>query len=69
MITEDQLEQLCLDWFREGGYDVANDYNIAHDGEAPEREDYKQPVVHLGNDPFQVVNISPFLFIEPLYKG
>ena len=23
MITEDQLEQLCLDWFREGGYEYA----------------------------------------------
>jgi len=22
MITEDQLEQLCLDWFREGSYEV-----------------------------------------------
>lgn len=42
MITEDQLEQLCLDWFREGGYEYANGYDIAHDGEAPEREDYKQ---------------------------
>lgn len=42
MITEDQLEQLCLDWFREGGYQFANGYDIAHDGEAPEREDYKQ---------------------------
>lgn len=42
MITEDQLEQLCLNWFREGGYEYANGYDIAHDGEAPEREDYKQ---------------------------
>jgi type I restriction enzyme, R subunit len=42
MITEDQLEQLCLDWFHEGGYEYANGYDIAHDGQAPEREDYKQ---------------------------
>lgn len=41
-ITEDQLEQLCLDWFREGGYDYAYGPDIAHDGKAPEREDYKQ---------------------------
>ena len=45
MITEDQLEQLCLDWFREGGYEYANGYDIAHDGEAPEREDYKQIIL------------------------
>lgn len=42
MITEDQLEQLCLNWFREGGYEYANGYDIAPDGERPEREDYKQ---------------------------
>ena len=42
MINEDQLERLCLDWFREGGYEYANGYDIAHDGEAPERDDYKQ---------------------------
>ena len=32
MITEDQLEKLCLDWFREGGYEYVNGYDIAHDG-------------------------------------
>lgn len=45
MINEDQLEQLCLDWFREGGYEYANGYDIAHDGEAPERDDYKQVIL------------------------
>lgn len=47
MITEDQLEQLCLDWFREGGYEYANGYDISHDGEASEREDYKQVLAAL----------------------
>ncbi len=42
MINEDHLEQLCLNWFRGGGYEYANGYHIAHDGPAPEREDYKQ---------------------------
>jgi type I restriction enzyme R subunit len=42
MITEDQLEQLCLNWFRERGYEYAYGPQIAHDGEAPERENYKQ---------------------------
>ena len=42
MITEDQLEQLCLDWFREGGYEYAYGPSIAVDGESPERPDYKQ---------------------------
>lgn len=45
MITEDQLEQLCLTWFRETGYEYANGYEIASDGETPEREDYKQIIL------------------------
>jgi len=40
MITEDQLEQLCLDWFRAQGYAYAYGPDIAHDGDTPERRDY-----------------------------
>ena len=32
MITEDQLEQLCLDWFKETGYEYAYGLDIAPDG-------------------------------------
>lgn len=42
MITEDQLEQLCIDWFKETGYQYANGYDIAPDGALPERADYRQ---------------------------
>ncbi|MCD6534136.1 MAG: type I restriction endonuclease subunit R, partial [Deltaproteobacteria bacterium] len=45
MITEDQLEQLCLKWFRESGYEYAYGPDIAPDGETPEREDYRQTVL------------------------
>lgn len=45
MITEDQLEQLCLEWFRAGGYECAYGPDIAHDGEAPERGNYKQIIL------------------------
>jgi type I restriction enzyme R subunit len=34
MITEDQLEQLCLTWFQEIGYDYVCGYTIAPDGES-----------------------------------
>ncbi len=50
-ITEDQLEQLCLDWFTELGYDYKNGYDIAPDGTPhpatgmPERDDYHQVVL------------------------
>jgi len=45
MITEDQLEQLCLDWFKSIGYDYVCGYDIAPDGESPERADYRQTVL------------------------
>ncbi len=45
MITEDQLEQLCLEWFRVGGYEYVYGPEIAHDGDAPEREDYRQVIL------------------------
>ena len=43
-ITEDQLEKLCLDWFKEEGYEIAYGPDIAHDGDAPERADYRQVI-------------------------
>ncbi len=45
MISEDQLEQLCLDWFRESGYEYANGPDVAHDGYSPEPLDYRQVVL------------------------
>lgn len=46
MITEDQLEQQCLDWFKELGYQYQNGYDIAPDGDTPERGDYYQVILH-----------------------
>ncbi len=45
MITEDQLEQLCLDWFKSIGYDYVLGYDIAPDGPSPERHDYRQIIL------------------------
>lgn len=42
MITENQLEQLCLDWFRASGYEVFAGKDIAPESDTPEREDYRQ---------------------------
>jgi type I restriction enzyme R subunit len=44
-VTEDQLEQLCLDWFRAGSYEYAYGPDIACDGDMPERSDYLQVVL------------------------
>ncbi|KIH78190.1 type I restriction enzyme, R subunit [Geoalkalibacter ferrihydriticus] len=45
MITEDHLEQLCLDWFRTGGYATAFGPDLAPDGGTPERRDYQQTIL------------------------
>ncbi len=45
MISEDQLEQLCLAWFQALGYSYVNGYDIAPDGDNPERVDYRQVVL------------------------
>lgn len=41
-MTEDQLEQLCLEWFDDTGWETCHGSDIAHDGAAPERDDYQQ---------------------------
>lgn len=46
MISEDQLEQLCLEWFQAIGYDTISGYDIAPDGSNPERSDYRQIILN-----------------------
>ena len=41
-MTEDQLEQMCLEWFAQGGWEVEQGLDIAPDGATPERADYRQ---------------------------
>ena len=45
MITEDQLEQQCLEWFQSQGYSYLCGYDIAPDGPSPERNDYHQVIL------------------------
>ncbi|HIF9478093.1 TPA: type I restriction endonuclease subunit R [Photobacterium damselae] len=45
MITEEQLEQQCINWFINQGYLYKNGYDIASDGDTPEREDYHQVIL------------------------
>lgn len=55
MITEGHLEQLCLDWFRAGGYEVVTDPS---DGDSPERDDAGQ-VLHKGRLLAALQRINP----------
>jgi len=41
-MTEDQLEQEALGWLAEAGYSTLFGPDIAPDGDAPERSDYRQ---------------------------
>ena len=44
-MNEDELEKLCLDWFRENSWDVAYGPDIAPDSYKPERSDYHEVVL------------------------
>jgi len=59
-VTEDQLEQQCLEWFAEGGWEIAHGPDLAPEGEAPERADYRQ-VLLLADLEAAVARINPHL--------
>lgn len=42
MITEDQLELACIDWFKELGWDYELGYDIAPDSDNPKRAKYQE---------------------------
>lgn len=60
MISESQLEQLCLGWFADNGWEIAHGPDIAPDGDAPERQDYRQ-VLLLGDLDAAVRRLNPQL--------
>lgn len=59
-MTEDQLEHQCLEWFAEGGWEIAHGPDIAHDGITPERSDYRQ-VLLLADLEASITRINPHL--------
>ena len=68
MITEEQLEHICLEWFREGGYECVFGPDIAHDGETPERIDYRQ-VVLIGRLMSAMQKINPHIPLSILEEA
>lgn len=46
MITEDQLENLALQWFQDTGWIYANGTDLAPEGAAPERVDFRAVVLN-----------------------
>lgn len=59
-MTEDQLEQQCLEWFAEVGWEISHGPDIAHDGIIPERKDYRQ-VLLLADLEAAITRINPHL--------
>ena len=45
MLTELLLEQQCLQWFQDNGWTSAFGPDIAHDGQTPERANYREVVL------------------------
>ena len=45
LVTEDLVEHQTIDWFKEIGYQYACGYDIALDGDTPEREDYTSVIL------------------------
>ena len=45
LITEEQLEQLCIDWFVELGYEYKNGHDIAPESNNPERDDFRKVIL------------------------
>jgi len=44
-MNEEELEQLCLEWFHNNSWDVLYGPDIAPDSNKPERSDYHDVVV------------------------
>lgn len=44
-MNEEQLEELCLDWFRDNGWEVLHGPDIAPDGKDPKRKDLAQVIL------------------------
>lgn len=59
-MNEGQLEQLCLQWFADNGWEVDHGPDIACDGARPERADYRQ-VLLLADLQAAIRRINPHL--------
>jgi type I restriction enzyme R subunit len=67
-MNEEQLEQMCLEWFRQIGWEVLHGPDIAHDGIQPLRLDYRD--VFLRSELFAAMQrINPHLPVEALQEA
>jgi len=65
LINEDKLEKMCLAWFEDIGYYYLCGYDIAPDGDSPERIDYRQ-IVLFNRLLIQLQKINPHIPVSVL---
>jgi type I restriction enzyme R subunit len=46
MLNEQQLEDLCIGWFQQTGWQFVHGPDIAPEGDRPERADFRQVILH-----------------------
>ena len=44
-MTEEELEMMSLEWFKEIGYSFVHGPDLAHNGKSPEREDFRKVIL------------------------
>jgi type I restriction enzyme R subunit len=68
VLTEHDLEELCLGWFRETGWQTAHGPDLAPDGAAPERGGYREVVLR-GRLLSALARLNPHLPPEALEQA
>ncbi|MBN7768609.1 type I restriction endonuclease subunit R [Marinobacter daepoensis] len=59
-MNEGELEKVCLQWFAEGGWEIAHGPDLAPEGDTPERADYREPLL-LGDLEAAIRRLNPHL--------
>jgi type I restriction enzyme R subunit len=65
IITEEQLEQLCIDWFVELGYEYKDGHDIAPESNNPERDDFRKVILE-DRLKSSLIRINPDIPIETI---
>jgi type I restriction enzyme R subunit len=65
IITEEQLEQLCIDWFVELGYEYKNGHDIAPESNNSERDDFRKVILE-DRLKSSLIRINPDIPIETI---
>jgi type I restriction enzyme R subunit len=60
MWNEDGLETACLQWFADGDWEIGHGPELAPEGDAPERADYREPLL-LGDLDAAIRRLNPHL--------